>query len=144
MIKRMNHNFFEVMKSEHAELVGLLSQIRHMLRMRQGEPAEVDRMVVDLCNLVEGHFLHEEAGGYLKEAIQKAPNLAQRASRLFEQHEQLLIEVRELRDKVEDGLSTSVNWDELERAFESFALSLMTHEAHEDDLVQEAAARDEP
>lgn len=140
--KQSAHNFFEMMKAEHHELVGVMGEIKHLLATHQRDAARVDHLVTEFCDLIESHFEHEEEGGYLSEALEQAPRLTERAQVLFKQHESLLADARGLRHHVRGGEGTDAWWDELSTRFNDFTRALMTHEAHEDDLVQEAYTDD--
>lgn len=140
--KISHHNFFEELKSAHCELVGLMGEIRHALATDGREAEEMNRLITRLCNEVESHFLCEEKGGYLVEAIRQAPHLESRAEKLHKQHAVLLGQVRRLRDLTHQQIGSNVWWQRVGELFDTFTDELLTHEAHEDDLVQEAFAHD--
>lgn len=141
--KRLEHNFFEVMKEEHRELVGLMSQVRYAFRTHDRNTAAAKAAITQLCDSIEAHFLSEEEGGYLNEAIEQAPHLAARAEALHGQHATLRAEVRDFRTlAARPGEPSEDWWQELETRFDSFTGNLLIHEAHEDDLVQEAFTLD--
>ena len=140
--KTLHHNFFEELKSAHCELVGLMGEIRHALATDGREADEMSRLIARLCNEVESHFLCEEKGGYLAEAIRQAPHLKFRAEKLHKQHAVLLEQVRRLRDLTHEQLGAHDWWQRVDKLFDTFTDELLTHEAHEDDLVQQAFAHD--
>jgi hemerythrin len=142
--KRLDHNFFEMVKEEHQELVGVMGKIRHSLTVEERDPEGLDALIIQLCDLVESHFKNEEAGGYLREAIDQAPRLSERAEQLHDQHRTLWEELQGLRTLVEhrEAEASDQWWDQLRGAVEAFARNLLTHEAREDDLVQEAFTQD--
>jgi hemerythrin len=136
------HNFFEQTKREHQELVGLMSDIRYMLTCGKRDAPQVDETITQLCNLVESHFLWEEEGGYLSEVVAHRPELTRRTEQLHGQHTMLLDELRGVRQFAQERTKTEEWWHELHSRFSEFSRKLLTHEAHEDDLVQEALAGD--
>ena len=140
--KILHHNFFEELKSAHCELVGLMGEIRHALATDGCEVDEIIRLITRLCNEVESHFLCEEEGGYLIEAIRRAPHLKSRAEKLHKQHAILLGQVRRLRALTHEQIGSHDWWPRVDKQFDTFTDELLTHEAHEDDLVQQAFAHD--
>jgi hypothetical protein len=138
--RRLDHNFFERMKCEHRELFGLMDEIRYRLAATQHDIRWLSSSITRLCDLVESHFLCEEQGGYLHEAVQVAPHLRDKAEQLHGQHQVLLDEVRSMRDFAAMGVQGTIDaWCHAFRGrFDAFADMLHVHEAHEDDLVQQA------
>jgi hemerythrin len=134
------HNFFENLKAEHRELVGALGGIRHALETGVVDEAKMDALVTELCGLIETHFMEEERGGYLHDALTRAPRLTSQADALHRQHESLLAEARRLREQVHLVAAHQADWDKFRSQFEAFANGMMTHEAREDDLVQKAVS----
>ena len=140
--KRLDHNFFEMIKEEHHELVGVMGEIRHLLAAEERDLDKLEALIIQLCDLVESHFKNEEAGGYLSEAIEQAPRLSERADQLHDQHRVLWEELQGLRTLTEQRENSDPWWQQLHAALETFARDLLTHEAREDDLVQEAFTDD--
>jgi hypothetical protein len=138
--RRLDHNFFERMKCEHRELFGLMDHIRFRLSATEQDNQWLSSSIARLCDLVESHFLCEEQGGYLHEAIHAAPHLTDKAEHLHGQHQVLLEEVRSLRDFAVKGMEGTMDtWCQAFRSrFDAFVEKLHVHEAHEDDLVQQA------
>lgn len=143
----LGHDFFEMIKNEHCEIRGLLSQVQAVLNDKQPKADCAKQLVSTLYERLQSHFHHEEAGGYLSEALERAPRLADQAGRLFEQHETLSEALGELRDYVQqpgpaDTLSDATWWKGLADRFQDFSKQLLKHESEEDRLVQEAFNRD--
>ena len=134
----LRHNFFRRLQEEHAELVGMLGRVRDVLRFRRVDPVEIDHLITRLCNCLETHFAEEEEGGYLHDAAAHGPKSGAAADRLHHQHEALLEELVQLRLLASQAPATAAWWDELTKSFEGFCGRLITHEALEDDLVEEA------
>ena len=150
--KRLDHDFFEMMKHEHQELIDLLGQVRNALDPAAKDPAakdpdvkdatEVKRLMTDLCDHVRSHFEHEEEGGYLHEVLEHAPRLTNLAEKLLQQHATLSEIAEKLCWHVKTEPSEGTWWKELEEMFDDFSKQLLKHEAQEDGLVQEAFTQD--
>jgi hypothetical protein len=134
-IEGSGHNFFEQMKCEHGDLVGSLSRVRHMLAA--GQKPEIAPTIRQFCDLIEAHFLHEEEGGYLCEAVRQTPAMAARAEALLREHAELLEQLHTIRQLAESPNPSDAWLEDLGRAFEAFSRQLMVHEAREDDLLRE-------
>jgi len=132
------HNYFEQIKTTRTELVGMMSEIRHMLRTGQRDGERIAELLGSLCDDIAHHFDQEEEGGYLGDVLHHAPEFHPQATQLYSQHSQLRREVAELRRFAAAGDGSEEWWDALFERFETFAEGLLTHEAHEGDLVREA------
>ena len=137
-----DHEFFEVMQSEHKELTDLLTEVRAALTADDRDKNQVADLITRLCELVVTHFNHEERGGYMKEALERAPRMASQADLLLDQHEPLLEEVEKLRLLVHSGVESASWWTRIEADFHKFASRLINHEHAENKLVQEAYTQD--
>lgn len=146
-LKKQDHDFFELIKREHGELKDLLSQVRSTMYGQQPDAQQARQLIGDLYERIQSHFHHEEKGGYLSEALERAPRLTNLAGRLHEQHETLSEMLGELRNHVQqtvptDDLRADAWWKELDNQFHVFFNRLLRHETEEDKLVQEAFNRD--
>lgn len=143
----LKDDFFELIKREHGELKDLLSQVRSTIHDQQPDAQQARQLIGDLYERIQSHFHHEEAGGYLGEALERAPRLTNQAGRLHEQHETLSEVLGELRNHVQrtvptDDLRVDAWWKELTDQFQDFLNQLLRHETEEDKLTQEAFNRD--
>ena len=139
---KLDHDFFEMMKREHSELIDLMSRVRHALESDIRDPGGINQLIGDLYENIVSHFHHEEEGGYLCEALERAPRLSPHAEKLFEQHETLGELLGELLGLAQQREGTDSWWKNLSESFNNFSRELLQHEAAEDDLVQEAFIQD--
>ena len=144
---KRKHDFFKQIQREHGELKDLLSQVRSAIHDQQPDAQQARQLIGDLYERIQSHFHHEEAGGYLSEALEQAPRLTNQVGRLHEQHETLSEVLGELRNHVQRTVPTDdpradAWWKELTDRFQDFSNQLLRHESEEDKLVQEAFNRD--
>jgi hemerythrin len=135
---RLDERFYEVMKAEHRELGIILGDIRDEVSAQTRSKTKLENLIGRLRELVEAHFSHEERGGYLKEALERAPRFIVQAAVLQDQHETLLEEVEKLRLLVHSGIESPAWWNRVESDFRAFAGRFMNHEQDENKIVQEA------
>lgn len=140
--QKVDHDFFELMKREHSELIDLMTQVRHAIASDIRDPGGVNQLIGDLYENVVSHFHHEEEGGYLSEALERAPRLTESAEKLFKQHESLGELLGELRGLTQKRENTDIWWKTLGDSFNNFSRELLLHESAEDALVQEAFTQD--
>jgi hemerythrin len=145
--ENLDHDFAEMILREHRELKELLARARTAICEDQRDSQRAKQLIGDLYEHLQSHFFHEEEGGYMCEALERAPRLIRQAEELHEQHETLAEMLGELRDFVQhvgpaDARPRNDWWKELARRFQTFGKQLLRHEADEDDLVQEAFTRD--
>ena len=133
-----DHEFVEAMKSEHRELGSALANVRAEVASESRKKKTLEDLVTQLRELIEAHFAHEEFGGYLKEALDKAPRFTVQAAALQDQHEDLLEDIEKLRILVHSGVESPVWWSRVEADFRAFAARLLNHEHAENRIVQEA------
>lgn len=128
----------ELMKTEHEELARAVQATREELESANCQRNYVNDKLLHLSELVELHFRHEERGGYMAEALARAPQLRPRAEVLQEQHVQLQEEIDKLQLLVHSGVESASWWDRIRNDFLHFASRLTNHEHSETQLVQEA------
>ncbi|MDC0936229.1 hypothetical protein OAS39_08065 [Pirellulales bacterium] len=134
--------FAELMKSEHEELTQALHDTNAELHSADRQRIRINDKVLHLSELVESHFRHEEQGGYMKEALTRAPRLGPLAEILQEQHVELQEEIDKLRLLVHSGVESLSWWERIRADFDHFATRLRTHEHAETELFQEAFNRE--
>ena len=131
------HEAVELMRVEHDQLRQLLEQIGATLRGDGRQQAEIDRLMGQLSELVESHFRHEEEGGYLKTALDRAPQLTVKAEKLKEQHAMLLEQIDKLGMLVHSGVESPAWWTRVEADFHQIEVNMRHHEEAEIDLAAE-------
>lgn len=84
------------------------------------------------------HLAHEEGTGHLAEALEAAPRYRNNARKLLAEHEELLLEMRRIRDlALEAGVSAEA-WAEVHRACGDFAERLFAHDEAENEIMVSA------
>lgn len=140
--QKLDHQFFEQVKSEHAELIELMKLLRAEFNSDIRDPGTVNRLVGNLYEHIVAHFAHEERGGYLCEALERAPRLTEQAKQLLAQHETLNELLGELRNVAQRREDSELWWQALRDTFNQFSRELLRHEAAEDKLLQDAFNQD--
>ncbi len=128
----------ELMKSEHEEIAREVQATREELESASCQRNCINDQLIQLSELIESHFRHEEQGGYMAEALVRAPQLRPRAEALQKQHEQLQEAIDKLQLLVNSGVESASWWDQIRNDFQHFASQLTEHEHCETKLVQEA------
>ncbi len=141
-IKDWDQELFELMQSEHRELAEVLVQIRDAVSVRVCTKIQLEDLMTRLCELVESHFNQEEQGGYLKEALDRAPHYAAKAESLLAEHRALQEDVEKIRLLVHSGVESSAWWIHINSDFNNFASQLQNHEHAEVQVLQGAFTED--
>ncbi len=137
-----DQELFDLMKSEHKELADVLVLIRDAVSARECTKIHLEDLVTRLCELVDTHFSHEEQGGYLKEALDRAPHYSAKAEKLLAEHRSLQEDVEKLRLLVHSGVESAAWWIHIEADFNKFASQLQIHEHAEVGVLQGAFTLD--
>ncbi|MBX3433036.1 MAG: hemerythrin domain-containing protein [Pirellulales bacterium] len=137
-----NHKLADAVQVDHHELNGLLADIRKQFADQRRSKRALEKLVTQLAELCEGHFQREEEGGYMREAVQQAPQLASRAKTLGDEHEPLQEAIEKLRILVHSGVESAAWWVRVQSDFSSFAKTISRHESEENALLQEAFTQD--
>jgi hypothetical protein len=135
--------FLQMALDEHQELHHQVDEINHMFR---SPPAEItaDKLralqarMLTLRNNVNKHFRQEEEGGYLEEAICRAPSIAPKADLLQKQHAELLVLIDRVIAAPHVVDAPADVWYKLEREFVAFGKRLLAHERAENALLAKA------
>ena len=138
----MTHDYYELIKREHHELGVALHDTEAAFEARPRDIAAIQIAVEHLFQLLESHFTHEEEGGFLHEAIERAPRVSRRASELLEQHAALRSAIASLREQVSSADAESRTWDKSHGMFIALMADLGKHESGENALLQEAYTED--
>lgn len=137
-----DHEFMELMHHEHNLLEQLLVNIRAELDREPASRKQIVPLLSELADLAEAHFAHEEEGGFMQEAIARAPRLAVRAEAIRREHEHLLEAVQKLHILASSGVESDGWWNTVRTDFTAFADRMFVHEAKEKAIVQEAFTDD--
>lgn len=93
-------------------------------------------MLDELYDRLSEHFLAEEQGGYMQDALRRAPHLAEEAARLVGEHPLFLLEIKACRLEADE--QSAPFSAELRGRFRKFTERYLHHEHHENSLVQRA------
>lgn len=134
-------------RTQHAELCRLLNTVRQQLSActEKGHARPGPCLTATMKQLkdhLEAHFAREESGGWLEEAVVRAPHLAHQLTRLEQQHEPLRARAANLVAEAEASDKTAASIDQLRHHFEMFAHHLTTHESHEERVLQKGFNED--
>ena len=121
---------------------GLEREARDALSSEDRTKHQLEGLFTRLAEILETHFRHEEQGGYLKEALRRAPHLITRTDALLEQHQSLSEQVETLRLLAHSGVESPAWWSRVESDFQKFASQLLNHEHAENNVIQEAFTED--
>jgi hemerythrin len=135
--------YVEHLLAEHRRLHGLLRSVRTTIVESRGpdgdvSSADIVRALRQLREELKHHFIEEEAGGCLDEAVSRCPRLSAEDRRIEAEHPRLLEGVDRLiaqaldsDESVEKRVALGMAFDELRRHLES-------HEAAENTLLRQA------
>jgi Hemerythrin HHE cation binding domain len=136
--------YLEALKAEHRELGHLVHGVEAALAAAaeegwQGQrTSHVLEQLVTLRDFMGHHFAQEEEGGYLEEALSHAPRLAPQAARLQRQHPQLLARIDDVCDLARKRHDDASAWPAIHDNAQAAMKELLSHEAGENQLVQQA------
>ncbi len=129
---------YGVLAQQHQALRELLDRIGAALAERRLTIVQVGDLLGELGDRLIKHFAMEETGGYLGDALNRAPQLVRRANDLLAQHPKMARRAQEIVSLGAARPSSQPWWDETEARFTAFMKELLAHERLEDRLVQEA------
>jgi len=139
----VNPAFFQEIKEVNEELWKLLRNLRMRLNgSLTGE--QLEGMIPSLAELREQlglHFALEESYGYFEDPVEVAPQLAEKATALRDEHRVIFAELSELVEQAErmfnDGQHDMlIVW--IGPRFVKFDTHLKSHESRENELIMDA------
>ena len=141
----INAAFLREIKEDNQRLKELLAELRQVLG-EPGMPDLVSRHTLieklgDLRDQLATHFALEEAFGYFDEPLIAAPQLAERAEELRQEHAHLFVWFCRLVDEAEDEYLRAphdVAFRRIAARFREFDAEFQTHEQAENELILEA------
>jgi hypothetical protein len=132
--------------AEHRDLFNLMASVRSAFAA-PGPPVPEQRAHVLDClrglraHLAE-HFLQEERGGFLEEAVARVPRLSSAVREIVGQHPLLLAELDTVIERLAAEPFTDSSWNDATGGFARFADHMATHERSENGVVQEGYNED--
>lgn len=127
---------------QHSELALALQDVDRTLKRHDRSRQQVDERLWKLAELVESHFDHEECGGYMAEALARAPRLTPTAEKLLAEHSILLDDAKKLQILARSGVESDAWWRQIDSDFRHLKSRLLAHEHAENKLLHEAFSRD--
>lgn len=134
--------------AQHESLGALLDSLAASLGAVAERPDDVGtrvemlRLLRQLERLLPEHFLYEEAGGYLAEALAAAPRLTRRAQRLRSEHSGFSMRLAALANRAREAGESPGSWKALGTGVRKFTYELRHHEMEENCLIQDAFTDD--
>lgn len=130
------------LQSEHDKLRQLLDEVRGELAVCHLKPGAARgqcliEAVRPLQEHLETHFANEEQGGWLEEAVVRAPHLAHRLTMLEHEHAPLRRHVAELLEIVATTECSAARLAQFQNRFDQFVAELKRHEAAEEQVLAE-------
>jgi iron-sulfur cluster repair protein YtfE (RIC family) len=110
--------------------------------------AEICESLHMLRDHLGDHFMQEEQGGFLEEAMTRVPRLSSAVRSIVAQHPALLAELDRVIDQLTiveksgAGPAEAKSWSAAVHAFEAFAAHMAAHERSENAVVQEGYNED--
>ena len=95
-----------------------------------------------LRDLVDSHFVAEEASDCFPDLVSHAPRVSERVKIMLAEHGELRAEIQGLVQGTEACRGSTEDRDRLAAGFQTFAAKLMHHEQTENELVQEVFTDD--
>ena len=132
--------------AEHRDLFHLMQSVRSAFATAGSPTAELRAEVLaslhDLRTHLAEHFVQEEQGGFLEEAVTRVPRLSAAARSILTQHPTLLAELDSLITDLDPVANGAETWRRSHHAFEAFASHMAAHERSENAVVQEGYNED--
>ena len=128
--------------SEHRELHRRVDEIGKALARREGCDSLAQcrdlycRRLTELREHLVKHFAEEECDGTMEEALSYVPQLASEATDLEREHPVILRALDRILVRLNGNDLNVANWVELVTEFKKFSQLLLSHEAHENRLLQ--------
>lgn len=135
----------QIMSDEHTDIHHQIADLRQFWnevnQMGHGPKYEEmgDRVREFRENLAK-HMAREEQGGYLADAVDNAPQLADSARKLGAEHAEFLKTLDNFIGRLNTCESAYQCWDEVRTEFERFIQRLDQHESAEMSLLKQAIA----
>ena len=129
-------------QNEHRELHHRVDEIGKALARREGCDSLAQcydlyfRRLTELRKHLVKHLAEEECGGYMEEALSYVPHLASEATDLEREHPVILRTLDCILSRLNQTELTEATWAEVQLEFKRFAQHLLSHEAHENRLLQ--------
>ncbi len=139
----VNAAFLQELKEVNLELWKLLAEVRMQCGrwMSSHTLSDTIQKLQDLRDQLALHFALEEAYGYFEDPLEVAPQFAEKAVALRDEHRDIYVDLCDLVEQAErlfydQEIATLVTW--LGPRFVSFDVRLKDHESRENELIMDA------
>ena len=134
--------YVEHLLAEHRRLHTMLRLARAAIRQSSGPDrdattGDIVRILRQVQQEIAHHFVEEEAGGCIEEAVSRCPHISQQANRVQAEHPELLRKLDALIADVLDSKHTVADRIAVQREFDELCQLLHAHEAAENDLLRQ-------
>ena len=140
--------YLEQVRAEHYGLEQVLHQLAETMETAQAlqwPAASTQRLVellTELRDQIECHFTQEEIGGYMEEALSRAPRFSAQAAALLKQHAEFARELHDLLARSQAGRDNPGIWKQMHAELQAFLKRLKAHEAGENRIIEAAFNED--
>ena len=137
-----SNSYVDHLLAEHHRLHALLRHARAAI-LQSGGPdrdataADIVRVLKQVRQELAHHFMEEEAGGCLEEAVSRCPRLSSEANHLGAEHAELLREIDDLLTIAATSDNSYAAHLAMEHAFKRVCERLYSHEAAENNLLRQ-------
>lgn len=132
--------------AEHRELFSRMASVRTAFAANDSPASERRAQVLEsirgLRSHLAEHFLQEERGGFLEEAVARVPRLSAAVREVVAQHPRLLAALDAVIERLAAEPWSSASWDAAADGFARFATQMAAHERSENAVVQEGYNED--
>jgi iron-sulfur cluster repair protein YtfE (RIC family) len=126
-------------RAEHAQMHHLLAEAREQMKTCKIDKGGMGPCMAETIGRLQerltAHFAREEKGGWLEEAVVRAPHLAKQLTAIEHEHGPLLEQLRQLYNDAAKMPATGEGLTKLEHEFEAFATRLLAHEEAENAIL---------
>ncbi len=142
MAASQTDDFLQMLSTEHVEISKRVSDLRRFWSEvnELGDGPKYEEMgarIRQLRDHLAEHFELEEQGGYLASAIQRAPQLAEQAEQLKQQHQQILDTLDNYSSRLQACGESYQCWKDVLVDIEQFLDLLHEHESTEAAIIVE-------
>ncbi|HJT35582.1 MAG TPA: hemerythrin domain-containing protein [Pirellulales bacterium] len=134
--------FAAAFQAEHHEMSELVQRLRQVLGGNRAWSPQAAREAVEAIASLQAHLKHhfmvEEAGGYLEEALIIAPRFSDLAAKLLAEHPVLLARTSETTALARRAAAEPVLLEALKKQVTELLGNLVAHETAENRIIQQA------
>jgi len=145
MLNQLSPGYLQAIKREHHTIGEKAHQLELVRReaVARNWPISLIRdtsiRLRELEQILQEHFVREEEGGFLDEAVCNSPQYAAESSRLMHEHSEILGRIREMLARSSDRLAADPSLAyPFAKSLEATLRQLLMHETRENVLLKKA------